>query len=274
MHTFFKDDLKVTPAFVEKFAQRYINQRTEKITDVASLTASVVFNKTGFDTKALEKIINSNLVAIDQKRNKDKTPAIINDIYRSDLGEMLMTYYFEEKIIPDHFNIPIKNISYRELADQPGRGLDALGYNEKNDRINLLFGEAKVSAEKKNPPQVVDVSGDSIYNTQLKYHSDKSKVLAKLSDAYKRMGYKDASVIGAAILAIEQDLDDIVTLTYGCVLIRDSSCVDYEKDYGKMKSEEANFNPNHIHFSILAFDKTIEETVQLFYLKVQELIAA
>ncbi len=274
MHTYSKEDLEVTPAFVEKFARRYIAQRTEKISDIASLGTSVLVNKTGFDTKILEKIINTHLIAIDKRRNKGKTPEVINDIYRSDLGELLMTYYFEEKLTIDQFTIPIKNISYRELADQPGRGLDAFGYNENNDKINLLFGEAKVSAEKKSPPQVVDVSGDSIYKTHLKYHTDKSKVLARLADIYKRLGNKDATIIGAAILAIEYDLDDKITLTYGCVLIRDSTCVNHEKDYGKMKSDEKKFVPHSIHFSILSFDKTIDETVQLFYAKVQELIAA
>ncbi len=74
MHTYSKEDLEVTPAFVEKFARRYIAQRTEKISDIASLGTSVLVNKTGFDTKILEKIINTHLIAIDKRRNKGKTP--------------------------------------------------------------------------------------------------------------------------------------------------------------------------------------------------------
>lgn len=275
MHNFTKTDLKISAAFLEKFARRYIKQRTEKIGADPTITTSVLFNKTDFDTKTLERIISKHLVAIDQRREQGLTPAVLNDIYRSDLGELLMTYYFEEKIdINDRFIIPIKNIAYRELANQPGRGLDAIGFNTNNGKINLLFGEAKVSAEKKSPPQVVDISADSIYATQLKYKKQKAEALNRLADLYKRLGSLDASVVGAAILAIEKNLSAQFSITFGCVLIRDSTCVNDKDDFGKLKSDKKTFEPDLIHFSILSFDKTIEETVQLFYKKVQELIAA
>ncbi|MFT3704794.1 MAG: SAVED domain-containing protein [Agriterribacter sp.] len=275
MHSFTKNDLKVSTAFIEKFAKMYITQRTEKTGVDTTITTSVLFNNTGFDTKSLEKIVTKHLVAIDTKREKDLSPNILNDIYRSDLGELLMTYYFEEKIDTKfRFLIPVKNISYRELANQPGRGLDAIGFNTNNNKVNLLFGEAKVSTEKKSPPQVVDVSTDSIYATQTKYRKQKTDVLNRLADLYKRLGSKDASIIGAAIIAIELDLSERFTITFGCVLVRDSSCVNEKLDWGKLRSDKKSFEPHIVHFSILSFDKTIEETVQLFYKKVQELIAA
>ena len=44
-------------------------------------------------------------------------------------------------------------------------------------------------------------------------------------------------------------------------------------DYGKVKTNEKDFEPGKVHFSILSFkDKSIDETVDLFYKKVQELI--
>ena len=43
----------------------------------------------------------------------------------------------------------------------------------------------------------------------------------------------------------------------------------------KMKTNQSDFEPGKVHFSILTFsDKTIKDTVDLFYKKVQELIAS
>jgi hypothetical protein len=95
---------------------------------------------------------------------------VLTDIYRSDLGELLLTYYFEEKLPQnERFIIPYKNIPNRELASQPGRGLDAIGYRLNKDRIQLLVGEGKVSFQQKNPPDVVDYNKDSIYHIQKKF---------------------------------------------------------------------------------------------------------
>ena len=61
------------------------------------------------------------------------------------------------------FIIPIKNITFRERAELPGRGLDAIGYKRlSDDKVEILLGEQKVSADKKTPPPVVDTTKDSI----------------------------------------------------------------------------------------------------------------
>jgi hypothetical protein len=63
-------------------------------------------------------------------------------------------------------------------------------------------------------------------------------------------------------------------VTYGCTLVRDHTCVNENSDFGKMKTNQSDFEPGKVHFSILSFsDKTIKDTVDLFYTKVQELIA-
>ena len=71
-----------------------------------------------------------------------------------------------------------------------------------------------------------------------------------------------------------QGIDDSVNITYGCTLIRDFECVNETSDFGKMKLNKQDFEPGKVHFSILSFsDKTIAETVELFYEKIQELIS-
>ena len=271
---YIKHDVKAIDSFIDKFAQKYIEQRSQTNTDISSLSNSQMFKTSGFDASLLEGIIAKNSVAHDFKREEGKTPSVLQDIYRSDLGELLMTYYFEEKLNENfRYVIPLKNITYRERDDMPGRGMDAIGYKINDNKIDILLGEAKVSAEKKNPPAVVDKTNDSIYAIQKKYNDDLNTVIRRLLDYCKRLGAKDAEIIGLAILNIDSKKTETYSITFGCTLIRDFICVDSVNDFGKMKLNAEKFNSNKIHFSILSFTgKEIEQTVQLFYEKVQELI--
>ncbi len=271
---YLKHDINVMDSFIDKFARKYIEQRSQANSDLSSLSNNQMFKNSGFDTSLLEGIINTNSVAHDFKREEGKTPSVLQDIYRSDLGELLMTYYFEEKLDENvRYVIPLKNITYRERDDMPGRGLDAIGYKINDSEIDILLGEAKVSAQKKSPPAVVDKTDDSIYATQKKYNDNLDVVVRRLSDYCKRLDAKNAEIIGLAILYIDSEKTEAYSITFGCTMIRDFTCVDSANDFGKIKSNSEDFNPNIIHFSILSFTgKEIEQTVQLFYEKVQELI--
>jgi len=276
MHKHIKIDVKVFDVFIQKFAEKYLEQRSQTQIDYSTINEKVLFDNLGFGTDVLRKIITKNAIHIDKKREQGITPEILNDIYRSDLGELLMTYYFEEKLDEvERFVIPLKNISFRERADQPGRGLDAIGYKYSDGKVEILLGEAKVSADKKSPPSVVDSANDSLYKTQLRHKNDIPTVISRLSDYYRRMDCtEDATIIGLAIVCIDKNLTDKYSVTYGCTLIRDYTCVNEASDFGKLKSNERDFEPGKVHFSILSFsNKSIEETVDLFYQKVQELIA-
>ena len=275
MHKHIKEDIKVFDAFIQKFAEKYLEQRSQTQFDYRTINENVLFNKLDFDTEALKQIITRNAIPIDKKRKHGLKPEIFNDIYRSDLGELLMTYYFEEKLPEgERFVIPLKNITFRERAEFPGKGLDAIGYRYSDGKVEILLGEAKVSAEKKSPPAVVDSKDDSLYKTQLKYKNNIPTVIQRLSDYARKLNVKDASIIGLAIVYLEHNTTDKFTVTYGCTLIRDYTCVNETSDFGKLKSNETEFEPGKVHFSILSFsNKSIEETVNLFYQKVQELIA-
>ena len=147
-------------------------------------------------------------------------------------------------------------------------------HNDKEDKINILLGEAKVSSQKKNPPSVVDANSDSIYHTHKKYKEDIQAIIHKLSDYCRRLHADEAKILGAVIVQMDAEMHDLYSLTFGCTLIRDYTCVDESKDFGKMKSHQNLFSPNSIHFSILSFTKKdIKSTVEFFYKKVQELIS-
>lgn len=275
MHVHQKTDVPVTDSFIQKFAERYLEQRSQTVFDYTTLNQGALFDNLGFDTEVLRNIVKKNAVAVDKNRERGIQPLVLNDIYRSDLGELLMTYYFEEKL-PDgeRFIIPLKNITFRERADMPGRGLDAIGYKHSDGKIEILLGEAKVSEAKQSPPAVVDATDDSIYKTQKHHYNNLPVVIQRLSDFARRLNGQDATMLGFAIVNMSLGMDNKYSITYGCTLIRDYECVNDQTDFGKMKTNAVEFEPGEVHFSVLSFqNKTIQETVGLFYEKVQELIA-
>lgn len=221
MHKHSKIDIQVIDSFIKKFAEMYLKQRSQTHFEFSSINGQVLFNNLGFGTDALKQIITRNAIPVDKKREQGIAPKALNDIYRSDLGELLMTYYFEEKLPDgDRFIIPLKNITFRERAELPGRGLDAIGYRKTGDSsVEILLGEAKVSADKKSPLPVVDSNSDSIYNTQLNHKNEASIVVQRLSDYARRLNSKDAEILGFAIVSIEKQLTDYYRITYGCTLI-------------------------------------------------------
>ncbi|WP_078128140.1 hypothetical protein [Leptospira alexanderi] len=271
-HKFTKKEIQVTDDFIQMMSELYIKHRSETRFDFREIDQNLLFLKHGFKAELLEEIITRNSVANDIKRDAGKQPAILNDIYRSDLGELLLTTYFED-LLPtgERFKIPSKNITNRELASQPGRGIDAIGYRERSDKIEVLISEAKVSSHKKNPPDVVDYNKDSIYETQKKFKENKEYLIGRLSDHCKKLSAEDASKLGLAILFMQYDKSDKFDLVFGCSLVRDISCIKINEDYGKLYTQRTDFDPYQISFCIMNFDKDIDKTVDLFYKKVQEL---
>lgn len=271
---FKKIDVRVFDEFVEKFAKRYVEQRSAlspgTIDEVLKISEGL---GTGFNLSQIKNIVKSNAVFIDSEREEGNKPNPLNDIYRSDLGELLTTYYFEEKLDErSRYVIPAKNISTRERYDMPGRGIDAIGYRIKdNGTYELLIAEAKVSEQKHNPPSVVDKTEDSIYKIHKNYHDDIDKLKQRLVEFSKNLRGDDLAIVMFIILDIESKTNKC-EITYGCGLVRDYECVDKTKDFGKMKTNACEFDPGNIHFVILSFTKeTIESTIDLFYKKVREL---
>jgi len=265
-------EIKVFDAFIDKFAERYVEQRSAIDHTLLEKAASL---NCGLDTDALLSIIKSNSVYVDPVREEGKTPAALKDIYRSDMGELLTTYYFEEKLPEgERYVIPLKNISTRERYDMPGRGLDAIGYRKEADgSFTLLLAEAKVSDQKKTPPSVVDQADDSIYKSQKKHHDDEPMILQRLTEYLRHTAStNDMFAFGCLILLMKEGQKSKYQVTYGCGLVRDYTCSDKDKDFGKMKSNVGEFRPGQVNFEIFSFtNKTISETVDLFYNKVREL---
>lgn len=266
-------EVKVFDKFIDKFAERYVQQRSS-VNEEAVRKATEI--ECGLDTKALMTVIRRNACFIDPNREAGQTPAPVNDIYRSDLGELLTTYYFEEKLPEgERFIIPLKNISSRELPGMPGRGIDAIGYRlEEDGTFTVLLSEAKVSEEMRNPPQVVSEREDSLYKTHKKYHDNPPMVLERLTDYLRKQSSGETVLaLGCIVVYMEKGMTDYYKFTYGCGLIRDTTCVDETKDFGKMRSNVGEFRPGEVDFAIFTFtEKSISEAVDLFYRRVRDIV--
>lgn len=274
MNVFEKIDIKVFDKFIEKFAERYVAQRCAiTLNSVEEILKTSAGLGTGFDLSQIKSIVKKNSVFKDPIRELGGRPNPVNDIYRSDLGELLTTYYFEEKLDESsRYVIPAKNISTRERYDRPGRGIDAIGYRIKKDgSYELLIAEAKVSSQKQNPPSVVDETDDSIYKTHKNYHDNSDVLEQRLVEFSKNLKGDDLIIVSCIIVDIVHKTNKC-SIAYGCGLVRDDTCVDEAKDFGKVKDNAEEFEPGNIHFAILSFtEKTIDETIDLFYKKVQEI---
>ena len=268
-HIFKKIDLEITDTSIEYYARKYLELRSRIVFNPDSLSDDPRFKGFGFSTEKIKEIIQTNTIP----RRESTEP--FRDIYRSDLGELLLTAYFDREYPEDgeeEYIIPLKNIWDRELNDLPGRGFDLVGYKELNDeKLELLLGEGKVSEAKSNPPGVVHSSDDSIYHTQKRYLDDKEEIIRKLSNHVKKLGSEDALPFNIIICALETGKDESYQIVYGCCLVRDNECVDGERDFGKLKSKKEEFEPGKVHFVMPTFDNSIMDTVNRFHSIVQTL---
>jgi len=254
--------------FISYFAKEYLKQRKGKND---GLQNNPVFKNSGFDLALLEKIIAKS--SVKENLNIDQNGKLNpKDLYRSELGEMLMTSYFEKHetlSINERFVIPLKLITDKENSDMPSRGIDCIGFRKESDKIHLLVGECKVSDEKESPPQVVK----QIYDTQLELTKN-DILIKKLADFSKKLDREHYELIIYLIALLDCSKTENYSITYGCTLVRDKYCINVDKDFGKMKTKQADFEPNNIHFVILWFeDQTIEDTVKQFYAEVQKQVS-
>jgi hypothetical protein len=256
---------------IDSLASRYLEIRSEIVGGVENLLSAdnpAFTSITGFSPEILIEIIRKNAKPTRIPKEKRKP---FNDIYRSDLGELLMVDYFEKECCSDardRYIIPIKNLWDRELDNSPGRGFDAIGYKSSKGKHTLLLGEAKVSGDLKSPPPVVDQTTDSIYNNHSRSKSDVRYLEQRISNYVKKVGVEHKGILSAVLLSLAMGFHDKYEIVYGCCLVRDNTCYN-DTDYGKMKTDEKTFLPGIVHFIIYSFDKTLSEIVELFYDKIE-----
>ena len=265
------DYKELTSKHIESLANRYLDIRSSISNNATMLLSGdnpAFASLDGFSADALKEIIRRNAKPV--RIDKAKRMAF-NDIYRSDLGELLLVNYFENECSTDEnkrYIIPVKNIWDRELDSAPGRGFDAIGYNPNNGRPSLLVGEAKVSGDLKSPPPVVDQTDDSIFKNHSRTKTDTSYLEQRIANYVRKVGVEHKVTLSAILFSIGMGFHDKYEIVYGCCLVRDKNCYK-DTDYGKMKTEEKIFSPGKVHFVIFSFDETISKIVESFYNQIE-----
>ena len=111
-NTYIKHDVRIFDKFIDKFARKYIEQRSaSKIPDIDDILLTAENLGSGFDLSQIKSVIQRNSVAVDPVRESGQTPQAVKNKKRSDLGELLTTYYFKEKLDEkDRFKKKKKNM--------------------------------------------------------------------------------------------------------------------------------------------------------------------
>ena len=68
MHVHRRIDIPVIDTFVKKFAEMYLEQRSQTQFDYKGINQHTLFNNLGFGTDVLKQIITKNASPIDKKR--------------------------------------------------------------------------------------------------------------------------------------------------------------------------------------------------------------
>lgn len=216
----------------------------------------------GFDTKDLA----AALVETQLPERFDGHPKLrAMAVERSDIGELVMALVGEV----DHgYGYGYRSVRDRELVKHPGRGIDQIGVLELTDADGareyvLSLGEAKVSADKKSPPAVVDTAKDCLRDQHLFHLSETAVTHAKVLGAARQTTDPDlARHLAIAAMLLKKGSEKL-TIRSTSMLVRNSN--HQETDFGTFRVSAKDYDPGHIDFTILVLDtEDIEALVDEF----------
>jgi hypothetical protein len=249
----------VSADWLKETAEEYVRLRTECETPLSEISVEGIGV---VSTEDLKKRLKKATIPYRRADNFD--------VVRSDFGEVLSYLVLER-----HYGVRLgyKSVRDRELAQSPGRGIDALGI-EVGDRLTLVLGETKVSDEKTSPPQVVDKSKDCLSRQHVGHLTDGEGTAKKLWDVARRVADLDLRTLymKAAIL-FEDGRFDKLRIIGCCTLVRPKERYTAE-DFGSFKKNPKKYEPAQIRFLVIRLAEGIEDVVAKWYQIVQQLEVA
>ncbi|GCE12037.1 hypothetical protein [Tengunoibacter tsumagoiensis] len=184
------------------------------------------------------------------------------NVVRSDFGELLC-YVLLECWYNTLFGA--KSISYRELKDLPGRGIDAIGI-ERGDPLTIVLCEVKVSDDQKSPPRVVDDSDDCL-SKQHRHHLDAMShaTKEKIWRAYRfTKDERIGDLLAEAATYIEEQQIEKLRIVSCNVLIRPKTKYT-EADFGSFRQTPADYLPADIRFLIACVPDDLNTLIKDWY---------
>lgn len=167
--------------WLSEVAAEYVKLRTDTISLLEEVRAD------GIQVLATDELLKRIKKATIPERGKGNF-----DVVRSDFGEVLC-YLILERQYNTRFGY--KSLRERELTQQPGRGIDAVGV-EEGTKLTVVLGETKVSSEGCSPPQVVDTAKDSLRQQHLGHLKNRKTTSAKIWDIARRVVEPELGDIG------------------------------------------------------------------------------
>ena len=188
------------------------------------------------------------------------------DVVRSDIGETLAYILLEQNY---GTQIGSKGVQNRELVQSVSRGIDVVGV-ENNGILTLVLGEAKVSNQDRNPPDVVDTNRDSISKTlraHIKNHQETSRKIWDVIRKCENPVIKDL-LLAAAIYWDEKMWSFLRIICCG-ILVRPLNKYS-TKDFGLLKGDPGLLSPAKVRFLIVCVNDDLDNFVSEFYRMVIE----
>jgi hypothetical protein len=245
--------------WLKELAEEYINLRTACARPLSEISVD------GIGVLSTENLLKRLKTATVPVRRADNF-----DVVRSDFGEVL-SYLLLER----HYGVSFgyKSVRDREIAQSPGRGIDALGI-EDGEQITLVLGETKVSADKVSPPGVVDKSDDCLSRQHVGHISDLQQTAKKIWDTARRVPDPDlrAKYMTAAFLLEDGHIEKLKIIGC-CTLVRPTQHYTIA-DFGSFRKNPSKYMPAQIRFLIVRLADGIEEVVKQWYEIVQDLEVA
>ncbi len=253
-HVYIAMRLPYANGWLDILAEKYIEMRSQIEVLLSQVTGEGL---SGFDTSKLVARIKEATIPYEEENEKRKNFSII----RSDLGEAL-NYVLLEQTYGTKFAINL--VTDRELVSAPGRGIDAIGVEEDNGTLRLIFSEVKVSSDKKSPPGVVDGSKDSMHHQHLGHIGDRTSTTNKiLTTAMKAKSPDIQALFFRAAILFENGHADLEVCAH-CFLIRPEECYT-DADFGRFKKKPDSYKPAYIRFEIVCVPEDIERVETTWY---------
>jgi hypothetical protein len=187
-------------------------------------------------------------------------------VVRSDFGELLC-YLLLERDYGTMFGE--KSIYARELKDRSGRGIDAIGIEDKG-LLALVLCEVKVSSDRSSPPGVVD-QGEECLSRQHRHHltnlyeETKNKVCRAANRARDE---RIAELLTAAVICLAENRLDRLRIIICNLLVRPKA--KYKKtDFGSFRTNPGQYSPAAIRFLIACIPDDVDAIIRKWYDVVQ-----
>lgn len=132
-------------------------------------------------------------------------------------------------------------------------------------KLSLILGEAKVSSDKKSPPQVVDAADDGLRNQHIAHLTNLDATVQKVWNVSRFADDPDVQqkLRAAAWLLEKQDFRQLRVVA-ASVLVRPVAVLNAPADFGSFHTNCSDFIPADIRFLIVRIPQDVDSLVSEF----------